>query len=282
MHRRAAREHRPTCVDDERVAVEHQLVLPADLVHVRDRDLVVGGAGGEHALALARLARVERRGVDVDDHLGAVERGVVGGAVGVPDVLAHRDRHLDTADEEARRLAAGMEVALLVEDPVVGEAVLAVARDDRALVDDGGAVVEHAVELHASDDERREPRGVTSEGRERGLRLVDERRANQQVLGWVAGYGQLGEGDDIGVERGGAARGVEDARAVAVEVTDGGVDLGESHPQMPHPDSVPRESVRGTRTPRLGSYAMPSRCRNAAPHASSCRRRPSEGDTLSS
>ena len=241
-HRGAAGEQLAAGVEDERVAVEDELVLAADLVHVRDRDVVVGGARGQHALALAGLAGVEGRGVDVDDDRGAGERGVAGGAVGVPDVLADGGGDRDAADDEARRPRARLEVALLVEDAVVWEALLAVAGDDAPAVDEGGAVVEHAVELEAADDERGQPLRVARERLEGGDGLVDERRAQQQVLGRVAADRELGEGDEVGVALGGAARGVEDQRAVAREVADGAVDLGERDPQSSHRPPLSRSS----------------------------------------
>ena len=53
----------------------------------------------------------------------------------------------------------------------------------------------------------------------------------QQVLGWVAGYGQLGENDDIGIEGARLLDPVSDEEAVAGQVSDSGVDLrqGETH-----------------------------------------------------
>ena len=58
-------------VEQHRRAVEDELVLPADEVHVEDRHRRVGRARREHRLALVEAARVVRRRVDVDDELGA-------------------------------------------------------------------------------------------------------------------------------------------------------------------------------------------------------------------
>ena len=54
-------------VDHERGAVEDQLVLAADLVHVDDVAVGVLGAGGDHPLALGVAALEVRRAVGVDD-----------------------------------------------------------------------------------------------------------------------------------------------------------------------------------------------------------------------
>ena len=51
-------------VDDERTAVEDELVLAADLVHVDDGGVGVLGAGGDHALALDPARPEVRRRVE--------------------------------------------------------------------------------------------------------------------------------------------------------------------------------------------------------------------------
>ena len=72
------------------MAVEDQLVLPADRVAEGDEARVVACAGGEHLLALAVAVDVERRGGDVGEQLGAREGEVGRGWAGLPEVLADR------------------------------------------------------------------------------------------------------------------------------------------------------------------------------------------------
>ena len=66
-----AGEHLTFGVDDERATVEHELVLSADLVDVRDRGVGVLGAGSDHPFASRVLLPVIWRTVDVDAQLGA-------------------------------------------------------------------------------------------------------------------------------------------------------------------------------------------------------------------
>ena len=115
-------------VEHERVAVEDELVLTADRVHERDPAHVVPGADGEHLLALASLAEVERRGGDVRDHVRAGEREVGRRRPGLPDVLADRRPDERLAEPQQEQLAAGLEVPVLVEDAVVRQEPLAVDR----------------------------------------------------------------------------------------------------------------------------------------------------------
>ena len=135
-----AGEHGAVGGDDEGVAVEDQLVLPADEVDV-----------GQHRAGLAGplLAQREADVVLVALVGGGVEHGEDGtarlagpgdGAAVLPQVLADRDRHVDAVDGDDERGVAGHEVAGLVEDPVVGQVVLDVAGDDLAVADDRGGV----------------------------------------------------------------------------------------------------------------------------------------------
>ena len=64
---RRPRNYRAFVVEHARVAVEDQLVLPADRVAEGDEARIVAGARDEHLLALDLLADMERRGADVHE-----------------------------------------------------------------------------------------------------------------------------------------------------------------------------------------------------------------------
>ena len=113
-------------IEHQARAVEDQLILPADHVDVGHDGAVVGGARGQHLLAEARLLIGVRRGVDVDDDLGARQALGVGRTHGVPDVLAYVDAQRDVAEAEDGRLPAGSEVAVLVEDAIRRQELLVV------------------------------------------------------------------------------------------------------------------------------------------------------------
>ena len=224
-------------VEDHAAAIEDQLVLAADEIDVADEDALVGGAGGEELVAVLRLAGVERRAVDIHDHLGAGLGLQDGGADGAPDVLA--DVHADPraafppADNVDGRLIAGTEVTLLVEDAVVGQVHLAVDADHRAVVGDGGRVVDVLVGVDEADDRGDSARRLddTVEGGEVGS---EELLLEEQVFRGIAGRGELGESDEIGADRLRLLDGLDGLGGVAVEVADGGIDLGERHPKGVH------------------------------------------------
>jgi hypothetical protein len=145
---------------------------------------------------------------------------------GLPDVLANGrpDERLSAADEQ--RVAAGLEVPILVEDPVVGKKHLAVHAPHLPVDANGAAVEEIAIEV-GSPDERRDPLRLRSDRRERVGRGAQKARTEQEVLRRVAGHRQLGEEDEVGS---GVARLLEarnDPLAVAVEVAHDGVHLSQ-------------------------------------------------------
>ena len=152
-----AGEHLALVVEHDGVPVEEQLVLAADEVAEGEIGRVVAGAGDEHLLAVLGLADEVRRRREVDEQLGAREREIGGGRPRLPDVLADRRPDQDLAVAEQDQLAPGGEVALLVEDAVVGEEALAVERLQFAVRADGARVEEVAVEPRRPD-ERGQPR----------------------------------------------------------------------------------------------------------------------------
>jgi hypothetical protein len=226
LETRRTRKNFAVVVEHHRVPVEQELVLAADRVDEGDERDVVPGARGQHLLALALLAEVERRCGDVRDQLCAGERHLGGRRPGLPDVLADRrpDQHVAVLEQE--QVPTRREVPVLVEDPVVRQEPLAVNGLDLTSGADSAGVVEVTVEVRGAD-ERDDPADGAGDLLERTLRGADEAWPEQQVLGRVAGDRQLGEEDDVRVGLLRLGEPVEDALAVAVEVADDGVDLGE-------------------------------------------------------
>ena len=183
--------------DHDAVPVEDELVLAADRVHERDPAAVVAGALGEHLLALQALAEVERRGRQVRHEAGAGRGQLARGRAFEPDVLADRRREHLVADPEQEAVDPALEVALLVEDTVVRQVLLAVDRLHLAVRADRARVVERPGRVRRAD-ERHDPRHL---GGDRGEALVgraQERRAQQQILRRIAGRRELGEEDEVG------------------------------------------------------------------------------------
>jgi len=208
------------------VAVEDQLVLAAHQPAEGDVGDVVARPLGEHPLALGALADVVGGGGDVDDQGGPGEGLVAGRGAGLPDVLADGQPDAVAAQVDDGPGGARLEVALLVEDAVVGEVHLAVDRVDGAFVEDGKGVVDVFGALgkaHHGDD----PVGLGRELPQRRGGVREEVLLQQQVLGRVAGEGQLGEQHQVRRLTAGRPDPVADELRVARYVSDGGVDLAE-------------------------------------------------------
>ena len=189
-------------VEHHRRAVEDELVLAADEVHVDDRRLRLRRARREHRLAFLDPARVVRRRVDVHDELRAPV-GLGDDRSGrTPRVLAHRERDPQTGDDEQRAVDGGrLEVALLVEHRRSSGAdacgrcpaphrVRTARPSWRALdqVGSGNPITAAVLPVLAANL-------VQHLGG-----LGDERRRQQQVLGRVAGDRQLRERNEVAVD----------------------------------------------------------------------------------
>ena len=187
-------------VDNERPAVEHQLVLSADLVHVDQRQPALVDAFGDPRQALLRLVDLEGRAVGHDQQLGVVV-GQVRRHGREPHVLADWQAQADAAELHRLRQRAWPEHALLVEHAVVGEFVL-VAHLGVAVDDQRHRVVQRR-RCRATGARRR---GRASAGTlanqlvEDRRGRVHQRRPQHQVLRWVADQEQLGEDDEVGAQ----------------------------------------------------------------------------------
>lgn len=225
-------------------AVEHDLVLAADLVHVEDGQAVARGRLAEDLVALLALAQVAGAGVDADHQVG---RGVgharegVGGVVGtgvVPAVLAHQKAHLGLAyAQHLGRVGAGLEVAALVEDVVGGQQLLVVAQAHGAVLEHQQAVVQRlagpaGARGCADDPVQLRP---LARGLQQLLQALLQAFAKgglvQQVARVVAAQRQLGKDQQVGLRVRGAGSGLGHAGHVAGDVADGGVELGDGDAQ---------------------------------------------------
>jgi hypothetical protein len=256
---RSAGDHGAVGAHDHRAAVEHELVLAAHHVHVRDRRTGAPRSLPQHRRTLRDLALVEGGRIDVDDHLCPCvalrdERAGLG-----PRVLA--DAHPDDAFVGVQQpvTASLAEVTLLVEDPVVRETLLVIDRRDSAPVADRGGIEQAVVIcIHETDDGDE----ISRDGGdlvERGEVRPHERPLQDEVLGRVAGHRELGEGDDLGPCSSSLFDGRDDARAVAVDVADGEVQLRERdlrhRPSVAGPHAAPRSVTwRKRRRARLRAW----------------------------
>ena len=243
----------------------------------------------KQALSRARVANissrsrsrsdVERRGRDVGQQLRAGQREVGRRRPRLPHVLADGRADERAAELEQQQVARGREVAVLVEDAVVRQEALAVDGLHLAVGADRARVVEVAVEVGEAD-ERDEAARLARDLLQRLLGRADEARPQQQVLGRVGRDGELGQEHEVGLGAAGLGDRLQDALAVAVEVADGGVDLGEreSHQVLDYQSKTASAVGAGSRSgPARGSRRRGGsgpRCRRARRGCSGRRARP--------
>src|SRR5207248_3100035 len=133
--------------------------------------------------------------------------------------------------------ARGGEVALLVEDGRVREDVLAVHPVNLAVRADRGGVVGVAFEKRKAEHRHR-PARAGGDLLQALRRLGDEGGPQEEIFGRIARDRELGERDEVaGVGVGPLVR-LDDARRVALEVTDDEVQLREANPKARHASRI--------------------------------------------
>ena len=192
-----------------------------------------------------------------EDHPRAFSRVGVERRTGRPRVFAHRDPELRAGHPYRAGRFPRDERALLVEDAVVRQLHLVVARDDLAVADQPGRVVDAGGgSVDEAGEDRASPGRLPRQAFHRLEVVVDERRPQDQVLGWVAGDRELGEHHDVGVRFGRSRRPGDEAFDVALEVAHRRVDLAER-------DAHHRTSAY--RRPACARVTRRRRCRGCRP-----------------
>ncbi len=199
------------------------------------------------------------RGRYVDYDPRAPLPGLAGGrAVVDPDILADAQACPRAVEIQHGRGPAAREVSLLVEDAVVGEVHLPVTRGDTAPVEERGAVVDRAPaasrRFGGADYDRYSPGGA-GEGLELTLAVLEEGLFEQEVFGRVPAEDELGEGEQLHAAPFRLADPAADDRRVPFQVPQGGVDLGQSYPDLPsaaHARMIPFAAPGGETKSRPG------------------------------
>jgi hypothetical protein len=217
-------------IDHERMAVEHELILPPDEIAEGDCGDVVTRTLDQHPFALGALTDVIRGGRDVDQQRGPGQRLVGGRWPRLPDVLADRQSDQGVAELDQRAAGARLEVALLVEDAVVGQKHLAVDRLDRAAGEHGAGVVDIVGALREADQRDDSPR-CRRDPLQRCPRVSEKMLLEQQIFGRVAGDRQLREQDQLRPRLGRGVESGDDLAFVAQDVAHGRIELAEPYLQ---------------------------------------------------
>ena len=240
VERAAARDDGAVGAEHAASPVEDEIVIAAELVHVRDRQTMFQRHAAEHLLAPAMFAGGERRCRHVQDHADAGGRELIDRIVMVaaplpevaivPDVLADADPDPRAGDVEELRAVVRLEVAVLVEDVVGGQQGFPESLIDAAVAQQHGAVEQgpsfvRRIRFRQTDEHRREIGRVARQRLERLPAPLHETPAQEQVSREVADERELGRGGEIGAGRGGGPERVENQPRVAREIADGRVHL---------------------------------------------------------
>ena len=151
------------------------------------------------------------------------------GPVGLHGVFADGQPDPHPADtEQPGRTGSRGEVPLLVEYRIIGQQLLVVFPPDLTLGTEGGGVVKVQPLVHEADD-----RGaLVGSGRhlgQGGQVVRDETGLEQQVLGRVAGYRQLGKHGEVRLRFLGHRNALDNALHIARQVADNRIDLAQGH-----------------------------------------------------
>ena len=158
-----------------------------------DGDRAAGQVEQDGRARQRRLGARRDRDPHVLAHLGVDDEAgdVVGG-----EQQVGAERHAGAADADLAALAdAGGELPALVELAVGRRVGLRDDAEDRAAVDDDGAVVDPVAvaQRRADHDQRQQVRGALDDGGERALDVVEHGVLQHEVLERVAGQRHLGE-----------------------------------------------------------------------------------------
>ena len=234
-------------VHGEAGAIEHHLIVTADLIDHDRRHAMAAHDGAEHFAAQFALAKVEGRGVDADEQAAALLHEFVDGvarveAVGpeefvVPGILTDGEGQVFGAERPCGLGMTGDEVAAIVKDVVSGEQEFGLAQQNAAALEDGGGVggafaggFLGAADV-AGDDGEGEIPGFVGKLLEGAFGLLGEAAFFDEVARGVAGEGELGEDGEFGAAFGCGAREADHEGEIAREIANRSVDLpeGDAH-----------------------------------------------------
>ena len=225
-------------------SVKYDLVLAANLIDIKNRQLVALGRLAEDLVALLTLADMAGAGVDADNE---VWRGVtharerVGGVICasiIPAVFADQKTHLRLTDtQHLGGVRAGLKVAALVKDVVGRQKLLVVAQTHITVLEHQQAVVQRLARTVMARGGAHHPVqiGLLARGGQEVLQAVFQALQKlglvQHVAGVVAAQRQLGEHDQIGLVACRLLGRSAHAGNVARDIAHGVIELGQGNAQ---------------------------------------------------
>jgi len=173
------------------------------------------------------LVRVIRRPVGNDDELRARVTRCCRGA-STPDVLTNDDADPNAVDVDDARIAARVEVALLVENGVIRKATLTIERRYLAVAQHRDRVVASSVRRELGKaDQNGDSFDAWGEARQFVGARGKKRRTQQQILGWIATKGEFRSDQQLRSAAPTFGYGFEDTRGIAGKIADHLVELSD-------------------------------------------------------
>ncbi len=232
-------------LDGKRSAVEHDLVLSADLVDIEQRQAVAPAGLSEDSVAQLALAHVRRAGVDRHHQIGRRIAHALKGVdlvvlpAVVPAVFADHEADARLPHAQHRgHVGARLEVATLVEDVVGGQQLLGVAEHHLAAFEHQQGIAQVLARSVVRYRRPHHPHQLTQLARGLAQRLqarsgaLQEGRVVEQIARVVAGERQFREHHHLGAIGPGLLRRADHLRDVAADVAHGVVQLG--HGELEH------------------------------------------------
>jgi hypothetical protein len=216
---------------DDAAAVEYDLRLAAYCGAIVHGKMVFQYILPDHFFAILIVIIVKRRGGDIDHHVGVLSYQVIHGADPVqrvisyiPDVLADGEGDLFAFEWYHLPFKSGFEIAVFVKDIVVGQAGLVGYAFDLFFVEQPGGIKE--VLAFSGEITGRAADNYTDGVRlffdpvESCITFRDKIFELQEITGWVAANGKLGENDQVGAGLFGMTDAFEDLTGILFKIPD--------------------------------------------------------------
>ena len=206
-------------------AIENQLILTTDQIGVNRRNTSCSDTFAQHFDALLLLFEMAGRGIKDEQKLGTCRMRHFGSAF-FPDVGTDVDTAANTTQRHDTGFGARLEIPLLVENVVVGQAHLAVNRNFPAIFDNGCRVVASTIRRLGMADNKGNTFNPTGQIIQRASASPVEVRAQQQVFRRITAQRQFRRQQYLRAAGFRLGSAFNDTFDVARQVTDGGVELG--------------------------------------------------------
>src|SRR5579859_7832591 len=135
-------------IKDHAATIKNQFILTSHHIQIGHDHITIRCTSRQHHFTKSFFAGIVGRAIDIYDHLGSRVCLQSHWASRIPHILADSDANMHSIDEKDRRLVSRLEVAVLIENAVVGQVVFVIDTAEFSLVNDRGRVVDVMVTIH--------------------------------------------------------------------------------------------------------------------------------------